>query len=64
MDQNGLYKTCFTDAHLDCVNFATMPFGYLYIQDTVDRIPSTPSNNNLNEFAKGGGFWHSNNWNK
>jgi hypothetical protein len=55
--RTGYPKLVFTDAHLDCANATTMPRRYLYPQDAVDRNPNTPSNNGLNEFAKGGVFW-------
>jgi hypothetical protein len=55
--RTGYPKLIFTDAHLDCANTTTMPRRILYPQDAVDRNPNTPSNNGLNEFAKGGVFW-------
>ncbi len=47
----------FTKAHLELANQTTMPRRYLYPQDAVDRNPNTPSNNGIDEFAKGGIFW-------
>ena len=47
----------FSKAHVDVANTTTMPRRFLYPQDAVDRNPNTPSNNGINEFAKGGIFW-------